>query len=359
LETLFPGAKRFDLLLSEDFEKLSLRPQSLREEVLSLSGPLDTPVIIDEVQKIPGLMDEVHWLMTHQKRPFILCGSSARKLRRGGGNLLGGRALRYEMFPLVSREIPGFNLDRALNTGLLPRHYLADSPRKLLQAYVGDYLREEIAAEALTRNIPAFGRFLESAAFSNGEIVNFKNIAAECGVSASTVKVYFEILKDTLLGRFLPSHQKRAKRRVIHAPRFYFFDVGLANYLLKRGPVEPRSEAYGKAFEHFIFQELLAHSHYSGMDYDIAYWRTASQLEVDFVLGDGAVAVEIKSTDLAQEHHLRGLNAFQEEFRPHKSIVVSRDPHPRRVGPHEVLPWRVFLDRLWGGDIISSPVSLR
>ena len=194
--------------------------------------------------------------------------------------------MRYELAPLVYPEIPDFDLRRALNNGLLPQHYLADKPQRLMEAYVGDYLKEEIAAEALTRNVPAFSRFLESAAFSNGEVLNYQNIAAECGVSAPTVKQYFQILEDTMLARLVPSFQKRPKRRVIQASRFYFFDVALANFLLKRAAIMPRSENFGKAFEHFIYQEMSAHSRYSNLHYPIAYWRTASQLEVDFVLGD-------------------------------------------------------------------------
>ena len=233
LKELFPGSPRYDLLLSDEYRRLQTRPSLLREELLA-APPGSQPVVIDEVQKIPELLDEVQWLIVNHRVQFILCGSSARKLKRSGTNLLGGRALRFELFPLAYPEIPDFDLLRALNNGLLPRHYQAERPRGLVEAYVGDYLREEIAAEALTRNIPAFSRFLESASFSNGEIVNYQNIASECGVSAPTIKQYFQILEDTLVARFVPSFQKRPKRRVVRAPRFYFFDLGLANFLLKR-----------------------------------------------------------------------------------------------------------------------------
>ncbi len=351
LQALFPDSLRYDLLLSDQYGRLRTRPSLLREELLAAPQG-SRPVIIDEVQKIPELLDEIQWLIVNHHEQFILCGSSARKLRRGGANLLGGRALRYELFPHVYPEIPEFNLLRALNNGLLPRHYQADNPQALMEAYTGDYLKEEIAAEALTRNIPAFGRFLESAAFSNGEIVNYQNIAAECAISAPTAKQYFQILEDTLIARFLPSFQKRPKRRVVQAPRFYFFDLGLANFLLKRGRIFPRSEAFGKAFEHFIYQELTAHSHYSGLHYPIAYWRTASQFEVDFVLGDHQIAIEVKGTEQAESHHFKGLKAFAEEYKTKRSIVVSLDPKPRIVNGIEVMPWEIFLKRLWAGEII-------
>lgn len=350
LDRLFPGARRYDLLLSDQFERLNRRPAFLREELLA-EPPGSDPVIIDEVQKVPLLLDEVHWLMERRRIRFILCGSSARKLKRSGGNLLGGRAIRHELFPLVYPEIDTFNLLRALNHGLLPRHYLADDPRRLLRAYIGDYLKEEIAAEALSRNIPAFGRFLESAAFSNAEIVNYQNIARECGVSPPTVKEYFQILSDTLIGKMIPSFRRRPKRRVILAPKFYFFDVGIANGLLKRGVVELRGESFGKALEHFIMQELTAHSHYSGLDYDVNYWRTASGLEVDFILGGGAAAVEVKGTE-AHRHHFSGMNAFCEEHKVKHAIIVSTDARPRRDGRILIYPWEIFLKKLWAGELI-------
>ncbi len=298
-------------------------------------------------------MDEIHWLITNTKHSFILCGSSARKLKRGGANLLGGRALRYELFPLVSAEIPDFDLIRALNHGLLPRHYLAEDVKGLHEAYVGDYLREEIAAEALTRNIAGFARFLEVAALSNGEMINFHNIARECGVSLPTAKAYFQILEDTLLGRFLPAYRKKMKRRVIRSPKFYYFDVGIVNFLLKRGRMEAGGEIFGKAFEHFIFQELTAHREYTKLQYPLSFWRTSSGIEVDFVLGDAEIALEVKGTREVQPHQLKGLLGFQEECRPRRSIVVSLDPRPRRSGDIEILPWPIFLQELWSGKIMG------
>jgi predicted AAA+ superfamily ATPase len=220
-----------------------------------------------------------------------------------------------------------------------------------MQAYVGDYLKEEIAAEARQRRIPTFSRFLEAAALTNGEVVNQTNIARECGLSVPTVSDYFDILVETLVGRFVPAYQARPKRRIVSAPRFYFFDVGLANYLLQRGNLTPRSEAFGKAFEHFMFQELKAHAHYSGLNYPISYWRTTSQYEVDFVLGHN-VAVEIKSTEEINSKHLRGLNAFGEEYPGMKRFLVSRDPTPKKYEGVRAVPWTQFLEELWSGAII-------
>ena len=297
-------------------------------------------------------LDEIQWLIVNKKIPFILCGSSARKLKRTGANLLGGRALRYELFPLVSKEIPNFDLIRALNNGLLPRHYLADNAKKMIEAYIGDYLKEEIAAEALTRNVPAFARFLEVAAFSNGEVVNYNNIAQECGISAVTVKEYFQILFDTLVGFSVPSYRKKPKRRIIQAPKFYFFDIGIANFLLKRGEITPGSEIFGRVFEHLIFQEILAHSHYSGHNYPISYWRTSSGLEVDFILGEHKVALEVKGVPEVQSHHLKGLKAFYDEYKPQKTIIVSLDKKPRIANGISIFPVKDFLVQLWADKII-------
>lgn len=351
LEKLYPDSLFFNLLDPKLYEEFVLNPSLLQERILALPRN-QSPVIIDEVQKIPKLLDVVQHLITKYGIQFILSGSSARKLKRGAGNLLGGRAIRYELFPLVYGEIPNFDLLRALNHGLLPRHYLHDSPRDLIHAYVGDYLKEEIFAEALTRNLQAFSKFLEAAAFSNGEQVNYTNIAGDCGVYSSTVQNYFQILEDTLIGRFLPVFQKRPKRRISKAPKFYFFDMGIVNFLLKRGLIEQGSEVFGKAFEHFIYQEILAYSHYARLHYPMAFWRTSSQIEVDFILGDHEIAIEVKGSKLAQNKHLKGLNAFGEEYTVRKSILVSLDASPRLIGDIRILPWQMFLEELWAGKII-------
>jgi predicted AAA+ superfamily ATPase len=351
LKQFFPDALWFDLLLTGDYERLVKNPGLIREMVAANSSI--SLVVIDEIQQLPELLNEIHWLIANKGVRFIMSGSSPRKILRSGANLLGGRALRYELYPLTSSEIPDFDLLRAINNGLLPKHYDTPNAKRLLSAYIGSYLRDEIAAEAQLRNVAIFSRFLEIAALTNGEIMNYSNVAADTGVSVPTVKAYFQILEDTLLGRYLPSFQKKPKRRVIMAPKFYLFDVGIVNTLLNRGKIEMGTELFGKSFEHFIYEEIYAHSRYSGLDYPIAYWRTASQLEIDFVLGDHEVAVEVKSTGEIQSRHLKGLKAFAEEYPVKKMIIVSNDPYPRTVDKALVLPWQIFLQQLWRGDIIS------
>lgn len=357
LKSLFPEALCYDLLLSTEYQRLLRRPELIREECLASAldaGSQKDPVIIDEIQKLPILLDEVHWLIENRGLRFILCGSSARKLRKGHANLLGGRAVRYEFFPLVFPEIPDFSLNAALNNGLVPRHYNRKKPGRLMQSYVGEYLKEEIASEALTRNIPSFSRFLEVAALTNGEILNYSNIARECGVSSPTVREYFQILEDTLIGRYLPAFYKRKKRRLISSPKFFFFDLSPVVYLTHRGRVEPGSELFGRALEHFIWMEITAHSSYSELFYPISYWRTASGFEVDFILGDHDIAIEVKSTELANSMHLRGLRRFKEEYRVKRSLLVSMDSKPRQTEDGiEILPWKIFLQRLWSGNIVD------
>ena len=351
LKSLFPDSLWFDLLLTDVFEQLHRNPSQLREIILA--SQIKGPVVIDEVQKLPVLLDEVHWLIENKNIRFVLSGSSPRKIIRSQANLLGGRALRFELFPLVSDEIPDFDIIRALNNGLLPRHYMIENADERISAYVGNYLREEIMAEARVRNISSFSRFLEVAAFSNGEMVNYTNIASETGVSSPTVKEYFQILEDTLTARYLPSFQKKPKRRVILAPKFYYFDIGIVNHLLRRGRIEKGSEVFGNAFEHFIYQEIYAHSRYSGIRYPIFYWRTTSQIEVDFILGDHEVAIEVKSTANATPRHAKGLHYFSEEYAVKQQILVTNDLFPRQMGEVLVLPWKIFLQKLWAGEIIS------
>lgn len=356
LRELFPDAPYYDLLLAREHRRLAANPGLLAEECAALGWSGENqphPIIIDEVQKLPDLLDEVHALISRRGLRFLLTGSSPRKLLRGGGNLLGGRAVRHEMFPLVSAEIPDLDLDRALNHGLLPRHYLSAKPGPLLEAYVGDYLREEVLAEALTRNLPAFQRFLEAAAFSNGQIVNFTNISREIGVAANTVRGYFEVLVDTLIATWAPAWTKRAKRRVIESPRFYFFDVGIVNDLAHRERMRPGSAEYGAAFEHFIFMELRAHAGYRGGP-PVSYWRTASGLEVDFILGNAEVAIEAKSSENITSDHLKGLRAWKQEHPKSRCILVARAPRARLTEDRiEILPWRDFLRSLWQGGIGS------
>ncbi len=350
LKILFPDARWYDLLKSEEFERLFRNPELLREE-LQDADPCRL-VIIDEVQKIPRLLDEVHWLMSNRNIRFVLCGSSARKLVRCGANLLGGRALRTVMYPLVSAEIPDFDLYKAIHNGMLPRHYTAQNPQRRMQAYIGDYLNEEIRAEALSRNLLSFTRFMEIAAQCSGEMIVYKNIAQDCGVSANTVKEYFQILEQTMIGYLIYGFTATTKRRAISAPKFYYFDVGIVNYLLKRNTMEQGTEAFGHAFEHLLMQEIIAYLGYNYLDEKPTYWRTSGGYEVDCIIRNGRVAIEFKSCDEVKSRHTKGLKAFQEEYPQARLIVVSMDKSKRVMNDIEIFPATEFLSELWRGKII-------
>jgi len=354
LKKNFPDSLVFDFLKSDLFIEFSKNPSLLREQLLAQSEAVTGhPVILDEVQKVPQILDEVHWLIENKGFQFILCGSSARKLKRGQANLLGGRAWRYEMLPLTTVEIGGVDLLRALNHGLIPAHYLQNNYKKSLRAYVRDYLKEEVFNEGLTRNIPAFSRFFDAMGYSHGELTNYSNIARECGVDSKTVKEYYQILVDTLLGTMVEPFKKRKNRQTISkASKFYLFDVGIAGVITHREIHEEKGELFGKAFEHFILMEMVAHSSYSELEYEIDFWRTKSGMEVDFILGKGEVAVEIKGSSRVDNRDLKSLSAFIEEYSPRKGFVVCNEKAKRVHGNVIVIPWRMFLDDLWEGKIL-------
>ena len=345
-----------DLLRSEEFRRYSARPEALREELAALSATAGLQVVIDEVQKVPSLLDEVHWLIENRGIHFALCGSSARKVRRGSANLLGGRAFRYELFGLTARELGGeLDLDRLLNHGYLPRIYGAGQAGRMLDAYVGDYLKEEVAAEGLVRSLPTFSNFLDIAALSDGQMVNFSNVARECGVSSHTAKSYFEILEDTLLGRWVPAYRERPKRRTVQAPKFYFSDVGVVNRLARRGQIQAGSEDFGRAFENWVHHELSAFLSYSGARADLSYWRLTTGSEVDFVVGNMRLALEVKSATQVVSHHLKGLRDLAVEYPDvARRVVVCRESR-RRVTEDgiEILPVEDFVDRLWSGELLG------
>ena len=357
LKQAFPNSLVYDFLKTDLMLDFNRRPALLREQLLAQSEALLAhPIILDEVQRVPLLLDEVHWLIENKGLRFILCGSSARKLKRGRANLLGGRAWRYEMFPLVTDELNDGDMDilTILNRGLIPDHFASTQYRRSLNAYLQDYLKEEVFAEGLTRDIPAFSRFFEALGYSHGELTNFSNIARECGVSSKTVKEYYQILVDTLLGNMVAPFKTPQSRQVIsRASKFYLFDVGVAGILEKRHLQDAQGAMFGKAFEHFIFCELRAHASYSALHYDVHFWRTKSGLEVDFVLGNGEVAIEIKGTNRVEDKALRPLRVFVDEYAPQKALVVCNEAAERVVGPIRVLPWKVFLQSLWAGEIIS------
>jgi predicted AAA+ superfamily ATPase len=343
-----PKAKVFDLLDGDVFLNFSRRPAQLGEEI----GPRDQIVVLDEIQKLPTLLDEVHRLVESRGIRFILTGSSARKLRRGGVNLLGGRAVTRTLHPFIARELGAdFSLTKALDRGLIPAIYFSDDHRDDLRAYAGNYLKEEIAAEALTRNVPAFSRFLEIAALCNGTMLNFSQVSSDAQVPMSTVREYFHILEDTLIARMLPAWTKSAKRKAIGTAKYYFFDVGVARHLQHRAGLSPRSPEFGEAFETYMFHELASWSDYAG-PVPLAYWRSTSNFEVDFVLG-GEAAVEVKAKNPVAERDLRGLRALREEKLLKHHVMVCLETRPRVVDGIEIVPWQDFLDRLWDGDFTS------
>ena len=331
LRHAYPDALWVDLLKADEFRRYATNPERLREELLALPDSRQpTQVVIDEIQKVPVLLDEVHWLHENRGVQFALCGSSARKLRHGGVNLLGGRAMSYELGGLTARELGStFDIDRMVNHGWLPRIYTAKQPHRLLAAYVSDYLQQEIAAESLVRNLPAFSNFLTSASLSDSEIVNQVNIASECGVSSRTVGSYFEILIDTLLANWVPAYTKRPKRRVIQAPKFYFSDVGVVNYLSRRGTMTPGSELFGKGFENWVHHELRLWLRYRESRSSLNYWRLASGVEVDFVVDDLSLAIEAKSSRVVNDSHLKGLRQLAIDQPVKIRAIICLEPKRR------------------------------
>lgn len=330
-----------DLLESQTFRSYLRNPSLLSEQKLA---PL---VVIDEVQKLPELLDEVHRLIESERLTFLLTGSSARKLKRGGANLLAGRAWWASLFPLTSREIPDFKLLTYLNRGGLPAVYPSDDYLEDLRAYSGLYLREEIQNEALTRNVAAFNEFLELIALNNGEEVSYQSIASDCGVSPNTVKNYIEILEDTLIAFQLRAFTRTKKRKAIARSKIFLFDIGVINTLTRRGKISEGSELFGKAFEHFIVLETRAAISNGRQDIAMNYWRTTSGFEVDLILGD-KWAIEIKSTKSISDKHLKGLRRLKEEGVIQNFAVVSCDPLERTTRDNiSIFPWQLYLEKLW------------
>jgi len=346
VQRVLGDARLLSLLDSDLYLTLSRRPALLRE----LIQPTDRVVVIDEIQKLPLLLDEVHLALESSQTRFVMTGSSARKLRRGGVNLLGGRASSHILHPFVARELgAAFDLRRALDIGLLPPVYLSEDPKEDLRAYAGDYLRQEIAAEGLTRNVPAFSRFLEVAALCNGQMLNYSAIASDAQVPVSTVREYFQILEDTLLASRLPAWTASRKRKAIGTPKFYFFDVGVARSLQQRSGLRLRSPEFGEAFEAYVHHELRTYIDCSRRG-ELCYWRSRSGFEVDFVL-NGRTAIEVKAKAPVGQRDLRGLRALQEERALQRLVVVSLETLPRQVEGIDLLPWQVFLERLWAGEL--------
>lgn len=361
LQEHFKDSVYYDLLDTREVIRFTKAPYILREELLALSAnQLVRPIVIDEIQKVPELLNEVQRLITRDKLRFILCGSSARKLRTVATNLLGGRAGQCNFYPLLYQEIPDFDLLRALSQGLIPNHYLAKSSEinDYFQAYVDVYLTDEIRNEGLVRNLPGFARFLDVVGVTNSEMINFTNIARDCGINRATVQEYYQILIDTWLGYLIyPYHKKKKRDLVIATPKFYLFDVGVANYLAQQTLTGLQGTIAGKNFEHFLLMELVAFRSLMRKNFAISYWRTKTGLEVDFILGHAEVAIEAKISEQVHQQDLRGLIAFAEEHPQTRAIVVSQDRNVRKLKVHDkltvlILPWQMFLEQLWNGEII-------
>ena len=337
----------YNLLDEALFVRLLRHPGLIREALT----PETEAVVIDEIQRLPALLNEVHLMIEEHGVRFFLTGSSARSLRRKGVNLLGGRARAHTLHPFVRRELGArFDLARALEFGLLPGIYFSDAPTEDLAAYAGNYVREEVAAEASVRNIGAFGRFLTVAALAHGEMVNFVNLASDSQVPPSTVREYYAILKDTFIAHELPAFAETAKRKAITTAKYYLFDIGVARHLQGRAGLAPGTPEYGNAFESYVFQEIKAYCDYHRLQTP-RYWRSKSGFEVDFVFE--RVAVETKAKAVVGARDLRGLRALREEGLFKHYILASMEPRPRLVDGIRILPWQVFIDELWDGALVG------
>ena len=342
-----------DLLSSEMFLRLSQHPEQLEQ-----IGADGRPIVIDEIQKLPSLLDEVHRLIEKKGYRFLLTGSSARKLRKKGVNLLGGRARVRRLHPFSASELKdSFSLERAINFGLLPSVWFSDEPEEDLADYIDEYLRQEIIAEGATRNLPAFSRFLEVSALANGEQIDYTSVSRDAQVPRSTVQEYFKILQETLLADEVAVWKRGVKRKTVETAKFYLFDTGVIRRLTRRSKVVEGTPEYGHLFETLVHHELRAYLDTRIRDGVINYWRTQSGTEVDFIVGN--VAIEVKGTKLVDKSDLKGLGALAEEGRFDHRIVVSREPLARTQDGVEILPFGDFIDRLWGDELIDvSTVAL-
>jgi predicted AAA+ superfamily ATPase len=344
IQNTLKEAKVYDLLDTSIFLALSRNPSRIAQELT----PQDHLIVIDEIQRLPELLNEVHRLIESRRIRFLMTGSSARKLRRGGINLLGGRARTKHLHPLTRRELgERFALTRALQRGLLPSIYFSDDPAADLESYTGLYLQQEVVAEGTIRNIPAFSRFLKIASLCNGTIVNFTKVSNDAQVARTTVYEYFEILKDTLILHELPAWRKSKKRKPLASSKYYFFDVGIVATLQGR-VFRPGTPEYGEGFETYLFHELMCYRDYIRQE-PLSYWRSSSGFEVDFIIGDHT-AVEVKAKENISPHDIKALQAIAEEKILKRYICVSLEPRMRRIGVVTILPYEEFLDNLWNGD---------
>ena len=339
-----------DLLDNELYLRLLEKPTDLYP-IIQGHHSQQSQVIIDEVQRVPAILNEVQRLMEKEKLSFLLTGSSARKLRRNQANLLGGRARQVELFPLTSSEIPEFDLERYLLTGGLPIVYYSDEPFEDLLSYVNIYLKEEIQTESLVRELPPFVRFLKFSAQTSGDIINFSNIASDAALPLHVVRDYYSILEDTFIGFLLPAWTKTIKRKPTSKSKFYYFDLGVKNALTGVKQIAPQTDLYGKALEHFIALELRAYLSYRRKHASFCYWQAKNGQEVDFILDD-SIAVEVKAAERTNEKHLHGLYALMEEKICKKYFLISQDKIARKIDKIEIIYWKTFLEMLWHDEII-------
>ncbi len=349
-ETFTQQCLVIDLLRSREFTDLSADPGILEELCRGHKF-----VIIDEVQRIPELLNEVHRLIEEKGIRFLLTGSSARKLKQQHANMLGGRASSLKLFPFLFTEIgQGFDLSRALLVGTLPTVWLNQDPIEILDAYLTTYLKEEITAEGLIRNLPAFSRFLKVSALASGELINYAAIASDATVKETTVRSHFQVLEDTLIGSRLEPFVESKKRKAIATEKFFYFDNGVRNFILGIESLDRNSDIYGKCFETFIFNELKAYLSYNRIHKPLTFWRSRSQFEVDFLIGN-SIAIEVKATKKVTDKHLKGLRALAEENIFKSYYLVSEDPVTRIVkeghNEYSLMPWNVFLTNLWNKKI--------
>ncbi len=362
LKTTFPESPYIDFLKHDIYLKYLKTPSLFREEMLVFQEEgKDCPIIVDEIQKVPELLDEIHWLIENTDLQFILCGSSARKLKQKGVNLLGGRAWKFSFFPLVYPEINDFDLLKVLNHGTVPAHYQTKYLSRMLKAYIEDYLIQEVKSEGLVRNLQYFARFIEAASFSNGELLNYTNISRDCGIDVKTVKEYFYILEDTLVGYHLYPYTKKNKRDVLtQTPKFYFFDTGVVGALSRKRIEILSGIDAGHRLETYIHHELKAYLTYQEIDKKLSFWRTRAGHEVDFVIGDTDIGIEVKISDRIRKKDLLGLWQYLDEYPQSKALLVCQEKEERIIKSEEgkkihVYPIEKFLKKLWAGKILSNP----
>ncbi len=341
-----------DLLKTELYLRLSENPTEIESIIAANNNLKDKVVIIDEIQKIPELLNEVHRLIEQENFCFLLTGSSARKLKRGHANLLAGRAWTAELFPLCFAEISNFNLDRYLRFGGLPHVYPSEHPEEELDAYVQTYLKEEILAEGLIRKMPPFSRFLRGAALSNGTQLNFTQLGSDCQVAPSTVREYYAILEDTLVGFLLEPWTYSKKRKATQTAKFYFFDLGVTHTICGTKELDRNSNLYGISFEHFIGLELKSYLSYNRTKDLLTFWRSKHGSEVDYLIGEHT-AIEVKSSKRVSSRDSKGLIALQEEKVFKQFYLVSQDRTEMKKNNISYLHWKTFLSKLWNNELFQ------